>query len=187
MTSRIAHRPQNLLPLAALLLACSGEPEPAAPVNLTGTWRLRGNTTALEGGETRAISGSVVLVQEGDGYTATFSLETLYPTPGGPLPAELVGRGDGKLDGRRLTGTAHTQIVASRVPGLDPNFALVPPAFTVRIVSETRGRIDDEGHLTLKIRTRGEEGERGYAPTRTRLHGERLPPGEPAAGAGAGS
>lgn len=187
MIARTALQLPSLLVVSGLLLACGAEPEPSGPVDLTGTWRLRGNTTVVAGGETRAISGSVILVQDGESYTATFALETLYPTPGGALPAEVIGRGDGTLEGRRLTGTAHTQIVASRVPGLDPSFTMVPPAFTVRIVSETRGHVDDEGHLTLEIRSRGEEGEQGYAPTRTRLHGERVRPGEAARSAEAGS
>jgi hypothetical protein len=170
---------------AALIAACGSELESAAPgsdapVQVAGEYHVRGTTAVVGSDESREISGHVILAQQGDAYTATFSLETLYPAPGGAVPAEVVGNGEGKIVGRILEGTAETQIVASRVPGLDSRFAMVPPAVSVRIVSDTSGRIHRDGRLTIKIESRGAEGERNYVPTRTSLHGGRVASGSAA-------
>jgi hypothetical protein len=170
----------TLLSAAALLAACGSEvqtPAPVAtagPVQLAGTYEVRGSTRVVGASETREIEGTVILAQEGDAYTATFNLQTLYPSEGGPVTAEVIGRGDGTIAGRSLEGSARTQILASRVQGLDPKFTLVPPAFSVRIVSSTRGEIKPDGRLSIEIESKGAEGEREYVPTHTTLHGRRI-------------
>ena len=170
-----------LLSAAALFAACGSEPDSVAPqaagtVQLAGTYQVNGSTAVVGASESREIEGTVILAQEGDTYTATFNLQTLYPAEGGPVPAEVIGRGEGTIAGRSLEGSARTQILASRVQGLDPKFTLVPPAFSVRIVSSTRGEIKPDGRLTIQIESRGAEGERHYVPTHTTLHGRRVVP-----------
>jgi hypothetical protein len=165
---------------AVLFAACRGSEstlEPAGAASVAGEYHVRGTTAVVGSDETREISGHVILAQEGDSYTATFSLETLYPAPGGAVPAEVVGKGEGRIVGRTLEGTAATQIVASRVPGLDSRFAMVPPAVSVRITSDTRGEIRPDGRLSIQIESRAAAGERNYVPTRTTLRGGRAPAG----------
>jgi hypothetical protein len=170
-----------LLALPLALLACGGEPDVAAPspeippASVAGSYRVQGTTAVIGSDVTREISGTVILDQEGSSYTATFSLETVYPSSDGPLPAEVVGKGEGAIRGDTLEGTAQTQIVASRVPGLDSRFIMVPPSFSVRIVSNSTGTVNPDGGIQLKIENRGIEGEE-YLPTRTTLSGMRVQP-----------
>lgn len=171
-----------LLGLAGLtgLAACGGEPAevspppPAGPAAVAGTYRVQGLTTVVGSEESRSIEGTVVLSQEGGRYTASFSLKTLYPGPDGPLRAEVIGQGEGVVEGRRLEGTAETQIVASRIPGIDSRFTMVPPSYGVRIVSSSLGSIDEDGGLAIEIESRGAEGEEDYRPTRTTMRGQRI-------------
>jgi hypothetical protein len=176
----LARSPQALLPLLPLLLlpAC-GEPQVSAPPpddavpHIAGTYRVEGITTVIGTELSREISGTVILAQEGGEYTATFDLATNYPGPDGALPAEVVGTGEGRIQGSSLKGTASTQIVASRVPGLDPGFTLVPPSFGVRVVSTAEGTVQGDGTLAFQLENRGAEGE-DYVPTRTTVTGVRI-------------
>ena len=84
----------------------------------------------------------------------------------------MVGTGGGTISGNALEGTAKTQIVASRIPGIDSQFTLVPPSFGVRILSSSVGTLNDDGTITLEIENRGAEGE-SYIPTKTTVRGVR--------------
>jgi hypothetical protein len=177
----------------ASLLACGGaEPEVAAEVVETGEevpipgmYRVSGATVDKATGEKREIDGTVILAVEGDAYTATFHLTTAFPGTGAePMEAEVIGKGDGTVEGRTLTGTAHTQLVVATVPGVDPNFAFIPRRVSTRLVSDTVTTIARDGSVTIQTDSRGEEGE-DYSPTRTTLRGTRIAsaPLEKAAGA----
>ncbi len=165
--------------LSLLLLPACGDsqvsapPPDAGPATIAGTYRVEGLTTVIGTDLSRELSGTVVLAQEGGTYTASFELETDYPGPDGALPAEVVGTGEGSVDGSTLVGTAQTQIVASRVPGLDPGFTLVPATFGVRILSTAMGTVKDDGRIEFQLENRGAEGEE-YIPTRTTVTGARI-------------
>jgi len=167
--------------LSALAAACGREGEEGAPApaaataSVAGQYEVEGTTAVIGSPDSRAISGRIILAQEGSHYTATFHLETLYPSPDGPLKAEVVGKGEGSVVGNSLTGTAQTQIVASRVPGIDSRFTLIPPAFGVRIVSSSKGTVSDDGSLQVEIENQPAEGE-SYRPTRTKLRGVPIAP-----------
>jgi hypothetical protein len=163
--------------LFASLVACGpGEPpQVAAEVEqgdeapIPGMYRVQGATVDKATGEKREISGTVILAVEGDDYTATFHLTTNFPGTGtDPVAAEVIGKGDGKVEGRTLTGVAHTQVVVAGIPGVDPNFAFIP-----RLISDSVTTIARNGSVTIQTDSRGEEGE-DYAPTRTTLHGSRI-------------
>ena len=127
------------LPLVGLtsliLIACGPEPDVAAPPpaqaeqeipSIAGTYRVTGFTVEKETGKQREISGTVIMSQEGDHYTSTFNLTTLFPTPDGDLQSDVIGKGEGTIEGRILRGTATTQIVMAQVPGVDAQFAFIP-------------------------------------------------------------
>jgi hypothetical protein len=178
MRSRF-HR--SLVPgaLLALLLACGTDetraPEVAAqapPAPLSGTYRVSGTTVDKTTGAERGVSGTVIVIAEGDSYTSTFDLATTLHGSGAPQKAELVGRGDGRIEGRKLTGTAETQLIVALVPGVDAGFGLLPRMATTRIVNRSDATIENDGTVMIEIESDPAPGE-DYTPTRTTLRGRR--------------
>jgi hypothetical protein len=171
-------RALSIIPLAlVLLLACgerAAEPSaPAEPIDVTGSYKVDGVTTELESGARRDIGGMLILTQEGDGYTAKFHLNTMYPTPDGIMPADVVGQGEGTIDGRALSGSAETQLIFGIVPGEAANFPMAPRIYGPRLVSRSSGEIDPEGNLEFVSENEAAPGE-AYPATRTTLRGARV-------------
>ncbi len=165
---------------ASLWGACGPEAEPGArgeaavpPTPISGMYEVSGVTVATRTGDKREISGKIILAQDGDAYTATYSLTTLYPVGAETLPAEVIGKGEGTIDGRKLEGTAATQLVIAMVPGIDPAFAFVPRTVTTRLVSKSVTTIADDGTVMITIENQPAEGEQ-YAPSITTLRGRRV-------------
>jgi len=182
----------SLASLASLglgLSACGGgeeraasEPaEAASPPVISGMWKVEGTTTTKETGFERPIAGTVVLAQEGDGYTATFSMKTKVPDPEADLDAEVIGSGEGRIEGSVLEGKAETQLVVQTVPGVDTAFAYVPRMVSTRIVSSSQAELHDDGTITIQIENQPAPGE-DYAATVTTLTGVRAEPRDPEAG-----
>jgi len=178
--------PRFLAPVAAALLlspACSTEApdeesrSPAAivaPDAFSGTFRVSGHTVEVgSSGRGRDIEGTVVIAQDGDAYTASYELTTLFPTPDGPSQAQVVGTGRGSVSGSELQGTADTQIILAQVPGVAADFAFLPRTYGPRITSRSTARLDPDGTLTIEIESQGVRGET-YRPTRTTVRGVRL-------------
>lgn len=167
-----------LMGVGLAALACTGEQaEPTGElleaVPISGRYEVRGVTVAVESGHKRQIAGTIILAEEGGRYTATFNLDTTYPGPEEALPAEVIGRGEGTVEGRSLTGTAHTQLVMATVPGVDPGFAFVPRMVSTRIFSTTKATVAADGTVAIQIENQPERGEQ-YSPTRTNLRGTRV-------------
>jgi hypothetical protein len=167
---------------AGLLLGCERGQETSAPapppaavaeVSIAGVYKVKGLTVEKKSGNEREIAGTVTLAQEGDRYTASFELKTKYPTPDGPAQADVLGTGDGELEGRELRGVAETQLVMATVPGVDTAFAYIPRIVGPRLVSKTSGKLGKDGTLTIEIDNEPAEGE-VYDPTHTTLRGTRI-------------
>ena len=160
-----------------VLLACERDPqsvteESAATeaVPLAGMYEVAGTTVDTDTGRKREISGTVILVDNGDRYTATFHLNTVWEGRDGMLPAEVIGKGSGTIEGRTLRGSAETQLVISTIPGIDPAFAYIPRTTTTRLVSDSLTTIETDGSILIKIENAAAAGEI-YAPTKTTLRG----------------
>jgi len=164
-----------LLAGALLLPVAAHAEEPTTPAEdpWSGTYDVTGLTVDQKSGDTRRIEGHVVLTRKGDGWTAAAQLKTDYPTVGGPIHTDVIGNGDGTLQGGRLAGTAHTQLVIQTVPGVDTDFAYIPRVVGPRLVSDWTARLERDGALVVELANRGEEGE-DYVPTRTTLKGRRV-------------
>jgi hypothetical protein len=168
--------------ISALSLGCgaaeqevpAGEPIQAVPIS--GRYEVRGVTVAVESGHKREIAGTIILAVEGDRYTSTFNLTTTYPGAEEALPAEVIGKGTGTVEGRTLKGEAHTQLVMATVPGVDPGFAFIPRMVSTRIRSATEATVAADGSVAIRIENRPERGVQ-YAPTRTTLRGSRISSG----------
>jgi hypothetical protein len=165
----------------ATLLACSPSSDVASPpndsdaANIAGLWEVEG-TTVEKGNEEskRDIRGTVTLSQEGRSYSSTFKMKTMFATPGGgaSVDTDVIGTGEGTVEGRSLRGRASTQLVMASVPGVDTAFAFVPRMVTTRIVSRVKGQLLEDGTISLEIESAPAEGEQ-YIPTRTVLTGRR--------------
>lgn len=164
---------------ALLGIACGSAPEEAAqaPVDagvpISGMYAVEGVTTETGSGHQRKLSGTIILAEEGTSYTATFSLTTTYPGGEQALPAEVIGKGEGTIDGRTLKGTNHTQLVVTTVPGVDPGFAFIPRVVSTRIVSTSVTQVAPDGSVQIELANAPEQGEE-YLPTRTVLNGKRV-------------
>jgi hypothetical protein len=165
---------------AATLLACGPPSDVASPpggsgaADIAGLWEVQG-TTFEKGNETttRDISGTVTLSQEGQRYSSTFTMKTVFATPGGAsVDTEVIGTGDGTIEGRSLQGRTETQLVMASVPGVDSAFAFVPRTVSTRIVSRVKGQLLEDGTISLEIESAPAAGEQ-YIPTRTVLTGRR--------------
>jgi hypothetical protein len=170
-----------LLPLALLSSACgepSDRPSPGVssqPPPVSGMYQVEGTTTEVESGNSRPIRGSIILSQKGDSYSASFHLKTSYPGPDGNVDAEVIGTGEGRVEGDRLLGSAETQILPAAAPGVDTKFPFVAQLYGPRLVSESVATLKQDGSIVIEIENRGAEGEQ-YAPTRTRVSGQRATP-----------
>jgi len=180
MSSRLLGR-LALATSAALLLAC-GDAEPsrrappvdaAPPPPISGIYKVSGTTVETTTGSERGVSGTVILHAEGDSYTATFSLATTLHASGEAKKAELVGKGEGSITGRKLAGTAETQLIVALVPGVDAGFAMLPRRATARILNQSDATIDTDGGVQIEIESEPAPGQ-SYAPTRTTLRGRRV-------------
>ncbi len=172
-----------LVACAGLALACGSEaPEPsveapAPPAEvppIAGMYEVSGVTVDEASGAKREITGTVILAETGDQYTATFHLETTYPTGGKAVSAEVIGKGSGSIEGRTLSGTAETQLVIAAVPGIDPGFAYIPRTVTTRIASKSVATVADDGTVQIQIENQPGPGEQDYRPSRTTLRGTRV-------------
>jgi hypothetical protein len=178
MATRI---PLTILCAALLMIvACERTPESAdtsdaaaeaAPI--AGMYEVKGATVDSASGSKREISGTVILAEEGENYTATFHLATVVEGAEGVLPAEVIGKGEGIIEGRKLTGEAATQLVISSIPGIDPAFAFIPRSTTTRLVSKSVTTISADGKVEIEISNSPAPGE-AYSPTRTTLRGRRV-------------
>ena len=167
----------HLAALLALATAC-GEPteapEEAAEVSpIAGMYEVSGATIETQSGTKRAISGTIILAEDGAKYTATFNLNTTFPGPEKGIAAEVIGKGSGDIAGRTLRGTAQTQIVMATVPGVDPGFAFIPRVTSTRIESTSVTTVAVDGTVSIQIESRPAPGQQ-YAETRTTLRGTRV-------------
>jgi hypothetical protein len=177
---------RNFVQLAgslALTFAC-GTAEESAPTEaageavsqgapISGMYNVSGTTTETASGHQRKLSGTIILAEEGPRYTATFNLTTTYPGGDESLPAEVIGKGEGTVEGRTLKGTSHTQLVVATVPGVDPGFAYIPRMVSTRIVSTSVTKIAPDGSVQIELSNQP-EGDEDYSPTRTVLTGKRV-------------
>jgi hypothetical protein len=166
--------------VAAVGLGCGGGEQSTDVAarkipSIAGTWHVTGTTVEKDTGQSRAISGHLIMAQEGDRFTATFDLTTDYPTPEGPTQADVIGKGEGQVQGASLEGRSEIQLVIGTVPGVDVGFAYVPRITSTRLVNTMKGQIQDDGTIVVESENVAAEGETGYRPTRTTLRGSRAP------------
>jgi hypothetical protein len=173
--------PITILWVALLVaMACERAPESVGEVSATaevapiaGMYEVTGTTVDTDSQNEREISGTVILAEEDGSYNATFHLTTVFESEEGVLPAEVIGKGSGMIDGRTLRGDAETQLVITTIPGIDPAFAYIPRTTTTRLVSNSVTTLAPDGSVVIEIANTAAAGEI-YTPSRTTLRGSRI-------------
>ena len=156
--------------------ARGGSPAAASPApGFAGLYAVSGVTTDPQSGGTRRIAGTVIVAGGAEAHDATFSLSTEIATPDGPIQADLIGTGEGRVEDGVLTGRAETQMFLAAVPGVDPGFPWIPGRLGPRVVSRFAMSRDAAGDHRIEIETRAAPGE-DYGFTRTRLRAVRSAP-----------
>jgi hypothetical protein len=148
-------------------------PPPAVPEPLSGLYEVSGVTVDKATGAERTVAGTVIVDVEGDTYTTTFDLATHIVTQGDARRAELVGKGEGRVQERTLDGSAETQLIVALVPGVDARFGMLPRHATARILNKSHAVIAPDGSVRIEIESEAAPGS-DYASTRTTLRGERI-------------
>jgi hypothetical protein len=139
---------------------------------ISGQYEVTGVTIDLSSGGQRPILGRMSLRVAGDRYTSHFELSTRYPGSEA-VPAEVVGTGEGTIEGDWMRGRADTTLVAASVPGVDVGFAFVPRDVSTRIVSTSEAQLFEDGTVRIEIENEPAAGA-DYSPTRTILVGYRV-------------
>lgn len=170
-------RPLLLASLLAFALAACEDSSPsrrtASAPEIGGTYHVTGVTIGDRGGAQRPIQGRVNVTVTGDTYSTHFELKTLFPGAD-RVAAEVLGTGEGTVNGHILEGTASLQVVASSVPGVDTGFAMVPRGVGPRVSSTSRAEFFSDGSVRIHITNQPAKGEEQYEPTHTRLVGYRV-------------
>ncbi len=141
--------------LATPALAEDSARSPAAEAEapyVGGRYQVHG-TIAIEGtGERRAIGGMWIIDQQGDAYRSTYSLVTRVRNEEGALVrADVIGRGEGRVQPGRFDGTAESQLILATVGGAYGATPYVPRRYGPILRQATRGTIDAEGDLRVEL------------------------------------
>ncbi|HEX2486035.1 MAG TPA: hypothetical protein VHQ66_12080 [Myxococcota bacterium] len=164
---------------AALAAPVAADDAPAPVTPQSGLYEMSGETVDHATGVRRPIQGTIVVRVEGGRYTTHFEFSTLFPGTDATA-ARVTGTGEGRVEGARLVGEAHTQLTVAAAPGVDVGFAYVPRQVSPRIRSTSTATFLPDGSVRAEIENVAEEGTE-YAPTKTTLKGTRRkePPAKP--------
>ncbi len=163
------------LAAAGLLLSALVAPNPAAAADpappTSGVYEMTGVTVDPATGLQRPIHGTIVVRVQDGRYTTHFEFATLFPGSQATA-AQVTGTGEGRIEGSRLLGEAHTQLSVASAPGVDVGFAYVPREVSPRLLSRSTASFFADGSVRAEIENVAEEGAE-YAPTKTTLVGYR--------------
>jgi hypothetical protein len=169
--------PRRALSLStpALLVAALAAPvaadDASSATPQSGLYEMSGETVDHTTGVRRPIEGTIVVRVDGARYTTHFEFSTLFPGTDATA-ARVTGTGEGRVEGSRLVGEAHTQLTVAAAPGVDVGFAYVPREVSPRIKSTSTATFFPDGTIRAEIENVAEEGS-DYAPTKTTLKGTR--------------
>ena len=138
--------------LASLAVAAPGRAEDTS--DLTGIYELQGETT-VEGSPDRfVITGKLVLRKKGADFTSIVEAAMRRAAGNsGPVSAALIGSGEMKLNGKKITGTAELQSLVSEVPDLDVAVPFAPRTAGPVLDAVAEGEVLADGSLKLEIRS----------------------------------
>lgn len=163
----------------ALLVASSAQaadaPDVAAkePRYIGGRYQVHGTISVKDTGENRAIGGTLILDQRGPEFRTTYQLRTRVRTKDGLVRADVIGRGDGKVEGDKISGTAESQLITATVSGAHGATPYLPRLIGPILRQDASGSVDEHGVIRFELDYTPVEG----GPTETShivLYGERV-------------
>ncbi len=117
-----------------------------------GRYQVHGSITIKGTGERRAIGGTWIIDQQADSYRSTYSLVTRIKNADGKLVrADVIGRGEGRVQGNRIEGTAESQLILASIGGAYGATPYLPRRLGPVLRQATRGTIDEEGYLRIEL------------------------------------
>jgi hypothetical protein len=168
---RLATLATSALLAAAMAGPVAADEAPSSATPQSGLYEMSGETVDSATGVRRPIQGTIVVRVEGERYTTHFEFSTLFPGTEATA-ARVTGTGEGRVEGSRLVGEAHTQLTVAAAPGIDVGFAYVPREVSPRIRSTSMATFLPDGSVRAEIENVAEEGSE-YSPTKTTLKGTR--------------
>jgi hypothetical protein len=162
-----------LLLASAVRAADAPDVSAAEPRFIGGRYAVQGTITVKDTGEKRAIGGTLILDQRGPEFRTTYQLRTRVRTEEGVVRADVIGRGDGRVDGDRIEGIAESQLITASIGGAHGATPYLPRRIGPILRQHARGSIDEHGVIKLELDYTPVEG----GPTETShvvLYGERV-------------
>jgi hypothetical protein len=137
---------------AALAAALPSQGEEV--LDVSGIYEVQGETVVAGAPDHFVYSGKLVLRQTGvDIKTITEVAMRRTAGNSGPASAALIGSGDAKLDGRKITGTSELQTLVSEVTELDVAVPFAPRYAGPVINAVAKGVVRDDGTIDFEIKS----------------------------------
>ena len=137
---------------AALVSALPSRGEEA--LDVSGIYEVQGETVVAGSPDHFVYSGKLVLRQTGaDIKTVTEVAMRRTAGNSGPASAALIGSGEAKLDGRKITGTSELQTLVSEVSELDVAMPFAPRYAGPVINAVAQGVVREDGTIDFEIKS----------------------------------
>jgi hypothetical protein len=138
--------------LMGLVIAPSSRADEA--LDIAGIYEIQGETTVEGSPDRLAITGKLVVRQKGADCTTVVEAQMRRVAgASGPVSALLIGNGDMKLAGSKLSGKAELQSVVSEVPELDVAVSFAPRVAGPILDATAEGEVLRDGTIKLEIRS----------------------------------
>jgi len=123
-------------------------------LDVAGIYEVQGETVVAGAPDHFVYTGKLVLKQSGsDLRTVTEVAMRRTAGESGPASAALIGSGEAKLDGRRITGSSELQTLVSQVPELDVAAPYTPRLAGPVVNAVAEGWVREDGTIELQIRS----------------------------------
>ena len=122
--------------------------------DVAGIYEVQGETLVQGQPDRFTITGKMVVRQKGaDCVTVVEVAMRRVAGTSGPSSAALIGSGDMKLDGRKLSGAIELQSLVSEVPELDVAAPYTPRTAGPVLDAKAHGEVLADGTLALEVRS----------------------------------
>jgi hypothetical protein len=122
--------------------------------DIAGIYEVQGETVVQGQPDRLVITGKMVVRQKGaDCVTVVEVAMRRVAGASGPSSAALIGTGELKLEGRKLSGAIELQSLVSEVPELDVAAPYTPRTAGPVLDAKAQGEVLADGTLALEVRS----------------------------------